>query len=308
MNVILEEGLINKKFVEDCTIGFGEVEKISGIKAEDLREAARLFAKASDASIIYSMGITQHSTGTDNVLSIANLAMLTGNIGRPGTGVNPLRGQNNVQGACDMGALPDVFPGYQKIDNEDIRKKFEEKWDVKLSDKPGLTVVEMINAARDGKLKALYIMGENPMLSDPDINHVKEGLDALDFLVVQDIFLTETARLADVVLPGVSFAEKNGTFTNTERRVQRIHKVIEPLGEAKEDREIISELSKRFGYEMNYHTAGQIMDEIASVTPIYGGINYQRLKTHGLQWPCPDYNHPGTPILHSQQFTCGKGI
>ncbi|MBI4744830.1 MAG: formate dehydrogenase subunit alpha [Actinobacteria bacterium] len=320
MNVILEEGLINKKFIGDCTIGFDEVEKIvkkytpemvekiSGIQADDLRQAARLFAEASDASIIYSMGITQHSTGTDNVLSIANLAMLTGNIGRPGAGVNPLRGQNNVQGACDMGALPNVFPGYQKIDNEDARKKFEEKWKVKLDDKPGLTVVEMINAAREGKLKALYIMGENPMLSDPDINHVKEGLGALDFLVVQDIFLTETARLADVVLPGVSFAEKNGTFTNTERRVQRIHKVIEPLGEAKEDREIISELSRRFGYEMNHHTAGQIMDEIASVTPSYGGINYQRLKTRGLQWPCPDSDHPGTPILHSQQFTCGKGI
>ena len=269
--------------------------------------ASRLYASAPAASIVYSMGITQHTTGTDNVLSLANLAMLTGNVGKPGAGVNPLRGQNNVQGACDLGALPNVYSGYQKVDDDELRAKFERAWGVSLPVKPGLTVVEMVNAAADGTLKGLYIMGENPMLSDPDINHVEEALKNLDFLVVQDIFLTETAQLADVVLPAASFAEKDGTFTNTERRVQRVHKAVDPPGEARVDWDITCDLARRMGYEMSYPDAAAIEDEIAELTPIYGGITYDRLEKGALQWPCPDREHPGTPYLHKGRFSRGLG-
>jgi predicted molibdopterin-dependent oxidoreductase YjgC len=253
------------------------------------------------------MGITQHTSGTDNVFAIANLAMLTGNIGRESTGVNPLRGQNNVQGACDMGALPPLLPGYQKVIDAEVRAKFESAWDVKLPDKPGLTVVEMLNEAGK-KIKAMYIMGENPMISDPDITHVEEGLKELDFLVVQDIFLTETAKLADVVLPAVSFAEKNGTFTNTERRVQLVRKAIEPIGAARPDCMIIVELANKMGYKMQYESSAAIMDEISKLTPSYAGISHQRLeKEGGIQWPCTNPNHPGTKFLHKDKFVIGKG-
>ncbi len=317
--VILSEGLVDKKFIRERTEGFEElkkvlskytpeaVEKISGVSAEDLRKAARLFGQAKSASIIYSMGITQHTTGVDNVLALANLAMATGNIGREGVGINPLRGQNNVQGACDVGCLPDVLPGYQKVLEEANRKKFEQAWNCRLPEEPGLTVVEMTNAALDGKIVAMYIMGENPMLSDPDLTHVKEALESLDFLVVQDIFLTETAELADVVLPGVSFAEKDGTFTSTERRVQRVRKVIEPIGGARPDWQIILEVSRALGYSMSYAHPSEIMTEIASLSPIYGGITYERLENGGLQWPCPTPDHPGTPILHREKFSRGLG-
>ncbi len=319
MNVILEEGLADQKFIEERTEDFegfrkAVVEcppepaaKITGVPAEDIRLAARLYAASPSASIVYSMGITQHTTGTDNVLSLANLAMLTGNVGRECGGVNPLRGQNNVQGACDLGALPNVYSGYQRVDDPAIREKFEKAWAAKLPDKPGLTVVEIMNAAAEKKVRGLYIMGENPMLSDPDINHVREGLEALDFLVVQDIFLSETAQLADVVLPACSFAEKDGTFTNTERRVQRVHKAVEPPGEAREDWRIICDLAGRLGYQMSYPDAGAIQDEIATLTPIYGGITYDRLGGVGLQWPCPTGDHPGTKFLHEGKFTRGKG-
>jgi formate dehydrogenase alpha subunit len=319
MQVILAEGLQDKQFIAERTEGFEEVrkavepytpelaEKITGVPAEDIVRAARLYAQAPAASIVYSMGVTQHISGTDNVLSLANLAMLTGNIGKPGAGVNPLRGQNNVQGACDMGALPNVFPGYQQVADEQARAKFEAAWGVPLPSEVGLTVVEMLNAAAEGRLKALYIMGENPMLSDPDIGHVEEALRALDLLVVQDIFLTETAELADVVLPAVGFAEKEGTFTNTERRVQRVRKAIEPPSEARPDWEIICELARRMGYEMAYTDGAAILDEIASVTPSYGGISYRRLEEGSLQWPCPTPDHPGTPILHRERFTRGLG-
>jgi formate dehydrogenase major subunit/formate dehydrogenase alpha subunit len=266
-----------------------------------------MYAKAPAASIVYSMGITQHTTGTDNVLALANLAMLTGNVGRPGTGVNPLRGQNNVQGACDMGGLPDVFPGYQKVENDEVRAKFEAAWGVTLSAQPGRTVVEMINAAAEGELKALYVMGENPMLSDPDIAHVEKALEKIDLLVVQDIFLSETAALADVVLPAAGFAEKDGTFTNTERRVQRVRKGVEPPGEARDDWAITADLSRRMGYKMQYADAPAIMAEIAALTPSYGGITWERLEAGGLQWPCPTPDHPGTPILHKERFTRGLG-
>jgi predicted molibdopterin-dependent oxidoreductase YjgC len=233
--------------------------------------------------------------------------MLTGNLGKEGAGVNPLRGQNNVQGACDLGALPNVFTGYQKVADEQANKKFSEAWKVELSSEVGLSIMEIMKAAEEGKVRALYILGENPMVTDPDVGHVKEALESLDLLVVQDIFLTETAALADVVLPGVCFAEKDGTFTNTERRVQRVRKAVDPPGEAKQDLEIIAELSKRLGYTMPATAPEEIMEEIASITPSYGGMSYKRIEREGLQWPCPDADHPGTPILHVGTFPRGKG-
>jgi len=322
MHVILRDELADTDFIAERTEGFNELseavapytpelgEKISGVPADDIVRAAHIYAKAPAASIVYSMGITQHTTGTDNVLSLANLAMLTGNVGRPGTGVNPLRGQNNVQGACDVAALPNVFPGYQKVDDPVLREKFEKGWNLPegaLSGEIGLTVVEMINAAGDGTLRGLYIMGENPMISDPDVTHVEEALRKLDFLVVQDIFLTETAQLADVVLPAAAFAEKDGTFTNTERRVQRVRKALDAPGESRLDWEILCDLARRMGYPMDYDDVSEIQDEIASLTPSYGGITYDRLDKGALQWPCPDADHPGTPYLHKGRFSRGLG-
>jgi len=321
MNVLISQNWIDEEFISKRTEGFEDfkqkvkeysperVREITGIATEDLQRAARLFGEAQRASIIYSMGITQHITGTDNVKSCANLAMLTGNVGRESTGVNPLRGQNNVQGACDMGALPNVYSGYQSVTDKQVRGKFEKAWAAKLPSKPGLTVVEMMGAAHTGSLKAMYIMGENPMLSDPDINHVKTSLEALDFLVVQDIFLSETARLADVVLPASSFAEKEGTFTATDRRVLRVRKAIDSIGESKPDWVIISELAQRMGSkQFNYTSPEDIMKEIAELTPIYGGITYERLDSGGiLAWPCPTSDHPGTKFLHKGTFTRGKG-
>jgi formate dehydrogenase major subunit len=254
------------------------------------------------------MGITQHISGTDNVKSCANLAMLCGNVGIEGGGVNPLRGQNNVQGACDMGALPNVYPAYQQVANEEVRKKFEATWRTSLSAKPGLTLVEIMNAAGRGDIKALYIMGENPLVSDPDLHHVEQELKKLDLLVVQDIFLTQTAQIADVVLPSASFAEKDGTFTNTERRIQRIRKAVVSPGEAKPDWEIISGIATRMGYPMKYSFAQQIFEEIASVTPSYAGITYRRIEKEGLQWPCPTHEHKGTKFLHKDRFSRGRGL
>ncbi len=241
-------------------------------------------------------------------MSLANLAMLTGNVGKKSSGVNPLRGQNNVQGACDLGALPNVYPGYQKVDNESLQKKFEEAWSADLSPNAGLTVVEMLHGVEDGTIHGMYIMGENPFLSDPNINRVKKDLEEIDFLVVQDIFLSETAQYADVVLPAASFAEKDGTFTNTERRVQLLREIKPPPGTARSDWDIVCEVSSRMGYPMHYESTAEIMDEIASVMPIYGGISHNRIEKTGLQWPCPDKNHPGTPFLHKDNFTRGKGL
>ena len=320
MNVIIEEGLYAKEYVAGRTEGFeamrkavakytpGHVEKITGIPVDDLKTAARIYAEAKSASILYAMGITQHSHGTDNVKSCANLAMLCGNVGVEGGGVNPLRGQNNVQGACDMGALPNVFPAYQQVANDEARGKFEKAWDVSLPAKPGLTIMEIMNAAHDGDLKGLYIMGENPMISDPDLTHVEESLKNLDILVVQDIFLNETGRLADVVLPSACFAEKDGTFSNTERRVQRIRKAVEAPGEAKADWQIISELATKMGYAMGYASAEEIMNEINTIAPSYAGITYGRIEEGGLQWPCPNVEHPGTKYLHKDKFSRGLGL
>jgi formate dehydrogenase alpha subunit len=319
MRVIVEEDLHDQKFISERCEEFEPfleslnrydlktVEAVTGVAGEKIRQSALLFGKAKKAILFYGMGITQHTTGTDNVKTIANLLMLTGNLGRKGTGFSPLRGQNNVQGACDMGALPVVYPGYQRVDNPAVREKFEKAWGKNLSEKPGLTITEMVQAAYEGQLKALYVMGENPMLSEPDLNHAREALTRLEMLVVQDIFLTETAQLADVILPAASFAEKDGTFTNTERRVQRVRKTLDPPGEARLDWEIIAEVSRRLGYPMNYHSSPEIMDEIARLTPIYGGINHDRLNRGGLQWPCSDIKHPGTPILHKGQFSRGRG-
>ena len=320
MNVILAEGLEDKPYIAERTEGFDAlkamvakytpeyVEKISGVPAEDLRKAARMYAAAKRASILYAMGITQHISGTDNVKSCANLSMLCGNVGIEGGGVNPLRGQNNVQGACDMGALPNVYPAYQQVANDDVRRKFEAAWGAALSPKPGLTIMEMMAAAGQGKIKAIYIMGENPLLSDPDLHHVKKELEKLDLLVVQDIFLTETAAIADVVLPSASFAEKDGTFSNTERRVQRVRKALEPPGEAKSDWEILCGISNRFGYPMNYASAREIFEEVAQVTPSYAGITYKRIEREGIQWPCPTSEHKGTKFLHKDKFSRGLGL
>ena len=319
MNVIISEDLHDKQFIKERTEDFDElketvkkytpeyVEKISGIPADELREAARMYAKADKAMLFYTMGITQHTSGTDNVKSVANLAMLTGNVGKESTGVNPLRGQSNVQGACDMGALPNVYPGYQRVTDDSIREKFEKAWGVDLSPEVGLTIVEIIHAAHEGKVKAVYVMGENPMMSDPDVNHVKEALENLDFLVVQDIFLSETAELADVVLPAASFAEKRGSLTNSERRVQLWRKAIDSVGESRPDWKIICDIATRMGYEMKYDSPAEIMDEIAHLTPIYGGMSYDRLEGEGLQWPCPDKDHPGTKFLHKGKFSRGLG-
>jgi len=243
----------------------------------------------------------------DSVLSTANIAMLTGNVGKESTGVNPLRGQSNVQGACDLGALPNVYSGYQKVTDHQVRDKFSKAWGVDLSDKVGLTVVEMLNAAYEGKIRGLFVMAENPAMSDPDLNHAREALKKVEFLVVSDIFMTETAEVADVVLPGVTIAEKDGTITNTERRVQLIRKVIEPVGDSKPEWRIICELAQKMGYNMNYNNPGEIMEEITRLTPIYGGMNYNRLDKAGLQWPCLDANHLGTKYLHKDKFTRGKG-
>lgn len=321
MNLILSEDLQDSEFIERRTRNFEAVkkmlerfppehaEKITGVPVEKISKAARLYAKAKRASIVYSMGITQHTTGTDNVLALANLAMMTGNVGKKGTGVNPLRGHNNVQGACDVGALPNVFPGYQRVTDCQAREKMQQVWNIaELDDKVGLTQLEMINSAYAGDLKALYIVGENPVVSHPDTGHVRESLRTLEFLVVQDIFLSETAKLANVVLPAASFAEKDGTFTSTERRVQRIRKAIEPIGHSKEDWRITGEIAERMGYKgLTYSSAEEIMDEIASVTPIYGGISWDRLEGSGLQWPCWDRSHPGTQFLHEAEFFSGLG-
>jgi len=321
MNVILAEELYDKKYVAERTENFEAmkkvvekytpdyVEKISGVPAKDLKTAARLYAKANKASVLYTMGITQHISGTDNVKSLANLCMLCGKIGIEGGGLNPLRGQNNVQGACDMGALPNVFPAYQPVANDAIRAKFEKAWGAaKLPAKPGLTIVEVMEAAHKGDIKALYIMGENPMLSDPDLSHVEASLKKLDLLIVQDIFLTETAALADVVLPSACFAEKDGTFSNTERRVQRVRKAVEPPGQARTDWEIVADISSRMGYAMKYDSAKQIMDEINALAPSYAGITYDRIEKTGLQWPCPTKDHPGTTFLHKDRFSRGLGL
>jgi len=322
MNAILAEGLEDKSFIENRTEGYEEFvkslelftpeygEKITGVAAEDIRKAAFIYGSAENAGIYYAMGITQHITGTDNVLTVGNMAMLTGNLGKKGAGVNPLRGQNNVQGACDMGGLPEVYPGYQKVDNPDVQKRFEAAWGTTLSAKPGLAATEMTGAMLTGELKGLYVYGENPALSDPNTTHSVKAFKNLDFLVVQDIFMTNTAQLADVVLPGASFAEKEGTFTNTERRVQRVRKSINSPGEARADLAIIDRVFKGIAgdsYPENNADPKKIFAEAAALWPAIGGMNYARLEKQGLQWPCPTEDHPGTEFLFAETFNRENG-
>lgn len=318
-HIILAEKLHDAPFVAERTENFEAWERvvreytpervsgITGVSMDDLIRAARIYGSNHPASIVYAMGITQHTCGHSNVLGVANLAMLTGNLGVPGGGVNPLRGQNNVQGACDMGGLPNVYPGYQRVDDEAVRAKMAAFYGVEQPPaRPGLTLTEMMSAAHDGEIRALYLMGENPVMSDPDANHVAECLRKTEFLVVQDIFLNETGHMADVVLPAAAFAEKDGTFSNTERRVQRVRKVMDPPGEARSDWQIITDIAQRLGAEgWNTSSPSEIMDEVARVTPSYGGISFARLEKGGLQWPCPTAEHPGTPILHIGKFTRG---
>ncbi len=318
--VIVDEGLADLEFIRERCEGYEEflaslsgfsleeAASLTGVPAQDIAQAARTYARRKPASIVYAMGITQHAHGTDNVLALANLAMLTGNVGKPSSGVNPLRGQNNVQGACDMGALPNVLTGYQPVADPAVREKFARAWGAEVPAEPGLTVTEMFGAALEGRLKAMYIVGENPLLSDPDADHVRAALEKLEFLVVQDIFLSETAALAHVVLPAASFAEKDGTFTNTERRVQRVRKALTPPGKARTDLEIVCQLARKMGAPgFDYQGPAEVMEEIARLTPSYGGITFARLEQGGLQWPCPSADHPGTARLHEAAFTRGKG-
>jgi formate dehydrogenase alpha subunit len=321
MHVIIRDDLHDKAYIAERTENFEAlretvarytpqlVERISGVPAADLEKAAHLYAAAPKATICYAMGITQHTTGTDNVKSLANLAMLCGNVGIRGGGVDPLRGQNNVQGACDMGGLPNVYSGYQPVTEPDNRWKMERIWEVRdLPDWVGMTMTEMLPAIPEGKIKALYIIGENPVISEADVEHALSPLTQLDFLVVQDLFLTETGKLADVVLPASSFAEKNGTFTNTDRRVQLVHRAVLPIRNSLPDWRIICELSQRLDYPMDYTTPQEIFEEIRRVTPSYAGITYERLEREGsLQWPCPHPDHPGTHYMHKDRFARGLG-
>ncbi len=370
MHVILRYGLENKEFIAERTNGFAQLKEfimegygvesvaaITGVPAAAIERAARLYATADTAGIFYCMGVTQHTCGTENVLALTNLAMVTGNFGKPHAGVNPLRGQNNVQGACDMGCLPHVLPGYQPIHSDGttywqrmagqaeadatdiisalefdyygktpqsvpankvsdhLRAKFSRAWGVELSDVPGRTINDMFHPNPRRWCKALYVVGENPVLSSPDSEHVRAALTALDFLVVQDIFLTETAELADVVLPATSFAEKEGTFINTERRVQRVRRAIPPTGQSKADWEIVQALAKRLNLPWHHQSPQEIWDEVRQLSPHYfGGMTYERLDRQGLQWPCPTEDHPGTPIMHrrswrgeTDKFACGIG-
>ncbi|EGQ7834254.1 TPA: formate dehydrogenase subunit alpha [Vibrio vulnificus] len=322
MQQIIKNGWYDMEYIEERVDGFDtmlqevmspaysldKVELVTGVKADDIFAMARMIGTAKRTAVYYSMGITQHTTGHDNVRSIANLQLLCGNIGIEGGGINPLRGQSNVQGACDMGALPNNYPGYQKVYNPLVREKFVIEWDAPhLSAEPGLTLTEIIDGACRCDVRALYVMGENPVLSDPNQAHVIEGLEALDFLVVQDIFLTETAQYADVVLPSCSFAEKSGHFTNTERRVQRISPAVNPPGEAKEDWRIIQEIANAMGSDWHYRSVADITNEITRVTPQYAGLKWENITPEGVQWPSNKNNPAGTRIMHQTQFTRGKG-
>ncbi len=330
MQEIIKNGWEDKEFIATRTKDFEKlkevvmkedyslenVSKISGIPVEQLKTAAEWLGTTKPGALLYSMGITQHTVGVDNVKSTANLQMLLGNLGKAGGGVNALRGQNNVQGACDMGALPVVFTGYQKVIDEAAHKKFADAWgfpDGICEPKNGYEVTVMMDVLTDkpGELKAMYIMGENPMLSDPDLTHVKHAIESLEFLVVQDIFLTETAAMADVVLPAACYAERDGTQTSTERRVQMWRKAQDTPGQAKEDWKIISELAAKMGYanQFPYQSAEEIFTEVAAVTPSYHGMNYERLnRPEALHWPCPTEDHPGTPILHTAKFAHPDGL
>jgi len=319
MHLIYKNGWHNQAFIEERTENFPAlvemIEKfppertseITGVSIDHLRQAAEWYSQAEASAICYVLGITQHTTGTDNVKSLANLAMLCGHIGRPSTGVNPIRGQNNVQGACDMGALPNVLPGYQYVTVPDNVAKFEKAWKVKLSSTPGITMYEQIEALLEGKLKGLVVFGANPVTSYPDANRVEAAMKAAEFLLVMDIFPTPTSEHAHLVLPAASFAESDGTFSNSERRVQRVRPAIDPIP-GKTNWETVQELSTRMGYPMKYSSGEEIFNEMASLTPAFGGMSFPRLNEKGLSWPCPTPDHPGTQYLHKGKFSRGLGM
>lgn len=326
-HVIVEEGLYNEEFIRERTEGVDKLkqsvadytpewaEKITGVSAADIAEAARMYATAKRGAIYWGMGISQSTHGTDNTLTLANLALLCGHVGRPGTGLNPLRGQNNVQGCSDSGGLPNVFPGYQPVSNDQARAKFEQAWGGPLDGDPGLTVTEIVDAAGTGALRALYVMGENPLMTEPNLRHAKECLAELDLLVCQDIFINETGEQADVILPAASFAEKDGTFTNSDRRVQRVRQAIAPVGQSRPDWVILCDLAKRLEVRLSrepsagwdYSHPSEIWDEMAGLTPSLAGISYERIKEIGVHWPCPSEDHSGTPWLFENSFPRGLG-
>lgn len=333
MHIILEKGWQDQTFIDERTENFDEfkatvmnyppevVAKTTNVPVEKLYEAAEILAKNSPMAVLWAMGITQHIVGVRNVMDLANLQMLLGNMGKAGGGVNPLRGQNNVQGACDMGGLPNVYPAYQPVTSDEVHDKFEKAWGATSNTKVGLTVTEMVPGILEGKTHALYVLGEDPVMSDPDTKHIRHCFESIDFLVLQEIFPSETAAYADVLLPGVTFAEKTGTFTNTERRVQMVRQAINPLGDARSDWWITCQIAKRLlagtsdrvrneapYSSWEYADSSDIMSEINALAPSYGGITHARLEAgERLQWPCPTVDHPGTPILHTKQFTRGKG-
>ena len=318
-HVMIKEGLYDREYVEKRTEGFQELAKhvefytpeyaseICGVSANEIIDTAREYAEASGkAAICYTLGITEHSCGSHNVQSIANLGMLGGNFGKLNAGVNPLRGQNNVQGASDSGALPTDLPGYQKIERPGVREKFEAAWGSELPKRRGITKITAMNQMLRGRVRGVYIMGENTVVSDPNTNHAQAALEATDFIVVQDIFMTDTAKLADVVLPAASFAESDGTFANSERRVQRVRPAIKPVGESRTDVDILLDVMKRFGVSQNLNTASDVWDEMRRLAPILTGISYERLDNEGgIQWPCPSEDHPGTQYLHKDEMDSG---
>ena len=323
MNVLIEENLYDKKYVESCTVGFEDLKKkvmeypperaaeISGVSADTIRTLARRLASVKPAMLMYTLGITEHICGVNNVMSCANLQMLLGNVGFECGGVNPLRGQNNVQGACDMGALPNVFPGYQRVDNADARAKFAKAWNVKsLPDKPGMMMPTMMENLTTGKVKAFYVFGENLANTEPDIHHVEHCLQSAEFLVCQDIFPTETTRFAHVILPAAAWSENDGTFTSSERRVNRVRTASVPPGQAKPNWWIFREIAKRMGHQWASNSAKEIWDqEVSVLAPSMAGIKYRRLEGDGIQWPAPTEEHCGTPTLHKDgKFTCGLGV
>ncbi len=333
MHIILREGWEDQDFIAQRTEGFETLREtvakytpevaseITGVPVNQLEQAAKLLAENRPGSLLYAMGITQHIVGVQNVVSCANLQMLLGNMGVPGGGVNPLRGQNNVQGACDMGGLPNYYPGYQHVTDAAAQEKFERAWGAPLVGKVGLTVTEMLKGIEAGQVRCLYVIGENPMTSDPDLNHVRHALQQTEFMVLQEIFPSETAQFADVVLPAASWAEKEGTFTNTERRIQRVRRAVPPPGEAQLDSWIVTELAKRMiglgaalpdpdapWHDWEYRTPQDVMAEINALTPIYAGVAYERIENGSqLQWPVRGKDHPGTPVLHVGQFSRGLG-
>ena len=322
-NIAVKEGMYDREYVKTRCEGFEELAKtlekytpeyvaeICGIDdPQKIVKAARILGEAKPMALYYCMGVTQFKSGVNGVKCCANLQMLLGNLGVAGGGVNPLRGQNNVQGACDMGALNAVYPAYQPVGTDENKAKFEKAWApaFELSKKPGFTIVESLNAAIAGDVKALYVFGENPVMSDPNQHHVIEALEKLPFVVVQDIVMTETAQYADVILPGFAFLEKVGTISNTERRVQLMHKVVEPVGDNREDWWIIMQVANRLGAQWNYTCAEDIFEEVRTVTPSYAGITYARMEKELLQWPCPNTEHPGTQFLHKDKFSRGLGL